>query len=298
MIKAALRVQALTDLDQLHGLLAAGQISALVDPLIVDPGLGDAKNLLDCATVKNPFLDQPSAQRLRLQPIKDGASQVWDNMNAHREQPLMPGDPRSLCGWVISPHPIFSISRHIARRLRQKKPSGRQALLRYYDPRVLQRLQAILDEEQLAFLLGPIHHWIFIDHAGCFRVFSSHPRNMTQSALSLSNPQWMSIDRIGLLNKTLAIGAEIMDIRQVDDQDIINLDRLLQVAELEGVSDDDARMIFALQGMRLPPNFHRHSEMIRLFQRCREGERYQELVREWSRETWQRIAEESEENIL
>lgn len=297
MTKSALRVQALTDFDQLHGLLAEGQISALIDPLIVDPGIGDAEDLSSCATVRNPFLDQPPLQRLRLQPIQGSASEIWKSMSVCGELSLSPGDPRSLCGWIISPRPISSISRHIARRLGQQKPSGRQALFRYYDPRVLQRLQSILGEEQLAFLLGPIHHWLFIDHAGCFRVFSSFPQNMTQSALLLSDSQWLSIDRIGLLNKTLSIGAGVMDIRQLDDQDITNLDRLLQIAECEGISDDDARMIFALQGVRLPPNFHRHSEMIHVFRRCREGERYQELVRTWSREAWQRIADESKEYV-
>lgn len=298
MIKSALRVQALTDFDQLQGLLAAGQLSALIDPLIFDPGLGDVEDLSSCATVRNPFLDQPPLQRLRLQPVQGGASRIWKSMNVCREQSLSPDDPRSLCGWVISPHPISSISRHISRRLGQQKPSGRQALLRYYDPRVLQCLQSILDRNQLALLLGPIHHWVFIDHAGCFRVFSSCPQSMTQSEFSLSDSQWLSIDRIGLLNKTLAIGAEVMDIRQLNDQDIANLDRLLQVAEFEGISDDNACMIFALQGVRLPLNFHHHPDITHLFQRCREGERYQELVREWGPGIWQRIAEESKENAL
>ncbi|WP_445003161.1 DUF4123 domain-containing protein [Halomonas mongoliensis] len=282
--------------EALYRLLQRHQLYELVDPLIADPGFGDAQGWHECACIPNPFFDHPRAQCLRLQPVKGSPPTIWEKLQAHRQPPLpKPDAPRPVCGWLIAQQPMASIARYLNRQLLQRKPSGRNALLRYYDPRVMLRLAAILSGPQLSTLLGPVAHWLVMDHTGEMRVISPHGDSRRLNSLSLDDEQWRAIERIGLVNRTLALCATLTDSQALDDEAVTDIDRLLAVAGSEGLADPAARMTFALHGLGRHAHFYRHPEVQRVLTRCREGEDYQRLTADWNHETWQRIAADTRE---
>lgn len=284
------------DVQTLAELMQHYHLYELIDPLLSDPGLGDAKDWDECVFIDNPFFDHPRNKRLRLQPMTGSSVAIWKKINARRELvDSAPDQPRALCGWVISQYPMEPIARFMSQQLLQTKPSGRKALLRYYDPRVMQRLWSILSREQLSTLVSSLEHWLFLDHAGQLRVISTQSGLRKYRQISIAEEQWRKIDRIGLINRTLAHFAKLAPLSELDDADIENLDRLLAVAEREGVDDDSSRMAFAIHGLGSSLAFYRHPKVMRVLASCREGGDYRLLTQEWSKDVWQRIAEDTRE---
>lgn len=282
-------ISSLHDEAVFAALMQQGSLYELVDPLIADPGFGGAGGFEDCAFIDNPFIDHPKARRLRLQPVTTPAASVWRNLHAN-SQPLMPDEARPLCAWLVSRQPISSMARHLSRYLEHRKPSGRNALLRYYDPRVMQRLAFILTPSQLSALLGPVDHWVFMDHSGMLRVISPHAGMRHLGHITIDEGQWAAIDRIGQVNRTLLECSRLTPLSSVDDSDLHDIDRLLAIAEQEGV-DEASRTTFALHGLGSTVNFHRHPYVQDVLTRCQQGESYQKLTQGWSHETWQTINE-------
>ncbi|MCS4504987.1 DUF4123 domain-containing protein [Arhodomonas aquaeolei] len=276
----------------LSGLLQGGALYELIDPATSDPGPGDASPQA-CETVVNPFTDQPPAERLRLQPVTGTPQRIWTRLQAHCASPPRPDEPRPVCGWLIFAGAVQGVARYLSRQLRQTKPSGRAALLRYYDPRVMERLLSLCSDTQLAALLGPVDHWLFVGRTGCIRHASPHDGAHRSGERALAPEQWDAIDRIGLVNRTLAVCTPRTGIASWTDNTIIRLDRLLAIAGREGITDPGSRIAFALHGLGSTDSFHRHPVMRHVLARCRQGEDYRALTRTWGTHDWRRIAEES-----
>lgn len=61
--------------------------------------------------------------------------------------------------WLWSKDGDTDLMDHLRKQLNMQLTDGGLALLRYYDPRVLERLMRSLNESQIAELMGPIQCW-------------------------------------------------------------------------------------------------------------------------------------------
>ncbi len=93
------------------------------------------------------------------------------------------------------------IMRHLAGKLVVRLADGSRSLLRVHDPRVFAHLRWILNERQLAQMLGPIRHWHYW-HVGRWRVLESPGTNT--GATSLSEGQCAHLWRVDAINAFFA----------------------------------------------------------------------------------------------
>lgn len=64
--------------------------------------------------------------------------------------------------WIESPDDFDSLTRHLAEQLNIELENGDKALFRYYDPRVLAKVESILTTEQQREFMGKICSWRFL----------------------------------------------------------------------------------------------------------------------------------------
>lgn len=74
--------------------------------------------------------------------------------------------------WIISRYPIKELFTHLQSQLFARLPDGREALLRFYDPRILElTMLHVFDQNQRQQLAGPIlQWWIWSEGHGRIRI--------------------------------------------------------------------------------------------------------------------------------
>lgn len=110
--------------------------------------------------IRQPHLKQPAHWALRLidlyrRPDLQAKAQQW------RNDPLWPRE--TFCGWLATEASPQDMVSHLEAQLVQRTPDQRRMLLRYFDPRVLDQLEHILDDAQRRVLMGPVTHWTLLD---------------------------------------------------------------------------------------------------------------------------------------
>ncbi|HEJ9411951.1 DUF4123 domain-containing protein [Proteus mirabilis] len=66
--------------------------------------------------------------------------------------------------WLISDTPIDNLAIHLASLMNVTLPSGKNALFRFYDPRVMKNIPTLLDEEQMKIAMKPIIEWYYLSN--------------------------------------------------------------------------------------------------------------------------------------
>lgn len=89
---------------------------------------------------------------------------------------------------------------HLSRQFVVRTPHGSKYLLRYHDPSVFRHLVRILNQGQLAGLMGPVSVWSWRDASRGIWYEVRCPKGSPQQ---LENEQWGAIHRIGLVNSVL-----------------------------------------------------------------------------------------------
>lgn len=182
-----------------------------------------------------------------------------------------------------SRHPFFSallvadgdtpaIAAHLSRRLVIAMPDAGNALLRYFDPRVFRHLSWLLTEAQMNLLLGPVTHWSWRNMAGTWQ---QHVRVEVSSLLSGLRPtpeQWDSLQRLGLLNKSLCQIERNAPGTVIDDRAARCVDTLLRDAyEQHRLTDEADRRLYAEQAFRFHRHIHRHPQLVERLARASDG---------------------------
>ena len=75
--------------------------------------------------------------------------------------------------WLMAIQDLDGLGQLLQLHLEMRLPNGQEALLRYWDPRVLISLAKTLEPEQREHLLGDVHEWLFL-HEGQ-RVYIGRP---------------------------------------------------------------------------------------------------------------------------
>ncbi|GAA3927186.1 DUF4123 domain-containing protein [Luteimonas lutimaris] len=79
---------------------------------------------------------------------------------------------RTVCGWILTGNaPLKEFASHLA-RCASLGVAGRIRLLRYWDPRVMDALEALLTQAQKYSLLGPGTAWYWLKRNGNLQAFS------------------------------------------------------------------------------------------------------------------------------
>lgn len=84
--------------------------------------------------------------------IADGGESAADDLVALESQ--LPS-----VSWLIAPQDLVGLAQLLQLRLDARLPDGRNALLRFWDPRVLAVLARTLDEAQRGEFFNHIHEW-------------------------------------------------------------------------------------------------------------------------------------------
>lgn len=233
----------------------------VVDPSNTPQRALGAKDQKSAGLVRNGFYAQTPSQKLYLQPVPPETHLGKELENERQQRSASLTTPVAFGGWVITAQPLSSVVSYFQRQLEQTTPEGKKALLRFHDPRVLERLEAILDREQLSALLGPIDQWIYLDNAHALQSIAPHSEQCHLGRLNLTLPQWSAIRRIGTLNRCLELYRTLPEEDKAGPADAATVDTLLIAAQHCGLKDRQDIATFVLHGLVISPTFYQHPIM-------------------------------------
>lgn len=145
-------------------------------------------------------------------------------------------------------------SRFLYRRSPQE-----HVLLRWYDPRVFCHLLWLLDERQLAQLLGPVRVWSWRDAAGVWHQYEPAAIPATFAPFRPSPAQWATLGRLGVLNRILVYLASEYPSLQVKPAQAEQF--LAQAYETWDMEDESDCRLFVEQALCIHPDIHQHPAM-------------------------------------
>ncbi len=131
------------------------RLHILIDPIMGDP-FPDLPGRKTPLTVVHEGLreaQRPYLLRTHIQGELFDQSTLLATQEATRQRDDAPG-VRSVCGWWFTSASTDHLAKHLARHALLPDPNGTR-LLRYWDPRVMDLLQLLLDTKQHATLTGP-----------------------------------------------------------------------------------------------------------------------------------------------
>lgn len=267
---------------------------------LIDPGNAPDRVLTwdqmeDCSVIGNPFFDDPLAKRLYLQPV----AKVDDDLQAlvkreHRALPLSRTQPVAFCGWISTREDIRTVAAYMEKQLTVVSPQGKACLFRFHDPRVLERLEDILEPWQLSRLLGPVDSWWYFDHQKRLRELSPHGERRGLGRLNLREAQWQAIKRIADINHILELW-QSMDSENSYRASPADIDRLMVAAEGYGLDEYDDISLFVIHGLLTGLEFHRHPRIQRLLRLVSRERDYSAVTECLEDDDWELIARECRE---
>lgn len=272
-----------------------GRLYRLVDPSEAPDWVLSDEARQQATLIRHPLLAQTPAQRLYLERIgQDRSAQLasqLERQRAERGAGLL--GPVPLCGWLISRHASTSIAAYLSRQLKQT-PEGKPALLRFYDPRVLEHLPRILEPWQLSALLGPIDRWAYLDTELHLRCLDPHGEVRRLGGLKLSAEQWHAIQRIGQINRCRELYRTLPGSAGLSKAPAESVEALLIAAHCAGLRDRPEVATFVLHGLTTRIDFHRHPIMQALLGRLGGRLNYIGLSNQLSNADWEAISDMGE----
>ncbi|QEM81531.2 DUF4123 domain-containing protein [Halomonas binhaiensis] len=263
-----------------------GRLYRLVDPSDAPARVLSPEALEECGLLRNPFFAEPQQHQLYLQPVNTHADEL--HRMVAEEHAALPGsrvEPVAFCGWLYSSEPLFRVVAYLERQFRVISPAGRNCLLRFQDPRVLERLEDILDAEQLSRLLWPIDSWCYFDHLGKLRELLPHREKRRAGKLQLTEKQWQAIKRIERVNKVLDNWNSLKP-APPHAASPADVDRMLEYAEQAGINTGADTNLFAMQGLFYGAGFHRHPIIQAMLRKVARGESYRMQARQLTQNDW------------
>lgn len=233
-----------------HRLLAAHQF-AILNPLQLESRQWSSLPLM---TVVPPALSSRAAMMPRLLDFASLSSEQrgallervdrWDRDSDTPFFPLL----------IKSAATAAQVAAHLSSQLVVHAPDGGDALLRWYDPRVMRHLYWLFTPGQLRALSGPIATWTWRSTRDA--QWASHEVPLTADPavrVRIDDAQWSVVTRFGVLNRTLLqLDRSVPDLRH-DHELYRHVDACLQEAyERHELTDEADARLFAEQAVRYP----------------------------------------------
>jgi Domain of unknown function (DUF4123) len=193
--------------------------------------------------------------RLSLQqlPLLERSMEISLEQNVQVDQPV-----RSIGGWVFSRQAdAQKIAEHIEKIQIVRVQNAPRAVLRFWDPRVIGHLPAILKPAQLSTLMGPIERWVWVNRSGQLQVLEKPAITKSifdrQDELFLSAEQDAAIERIAHINRLLSALAQLGHHPEpaLDPE----LQKLLQCGQSKGHVTEADLLAYGLHAVHVSPNF-------------------------------------------
>jgi hypothetical protein len=221
---------------------AGNHLLAAIDALTSPPA--------DCLMLEDPiFKNDLQNAPLLVELLSDEATHqnlLSQSIIRAQEQVRNPGGPHHVCAWLFTDAPLKRLQQALCQRLDAGYPNGERIYLRYFDPRVMPRLSALLGPSAdqpsppystLSQLLGPVQTWCHLDREGQLqRHDNPQPADGVFCArLRFDAAIAAAIDRIEAINLTArALIQQAIPCKQSDDADI---DTHLVQAQALGLHD-------------------------------------------------------------
>ncbi|AIY41482.1 hypothetical protein LT85_2324 [Collimonas arenae] len=230
---------------------------ALINPLQVDPA--NWQDLPTIPVVPASFQSQPELFPVLLK-LNDLEPAVRIALLSRAETWEHGSDYPWFSALLDTPAPAEQIQQHLASCMELHQLTGEVDLIRIHDPRTFRHLRWLLDEQQLAALLGPVNTWSWREPNGQWR----NHRNTTRSAtvFQLSLQQQHQLLRLGEVNATLQHLTRVAPNLHDDDALARRIDILLAEAwHTHLLADQTDRQLYAIQALRFHPDIHQHPFM-------------------------------------
>lgn len=260
----------------LRAALARGEddsspVAVLIDRALADP-LEKVLSSNDNATVhvvriqhddltvdRMPYLllmnDERRAERLLNHTVRLAMTEAVANVNQARQM-------RSICAWIevapVQAEPMVDgamLAALIAHACVARSPSGERRLLRYFDPRVLARLGALLRPGQLRQLLGPVAAWHFVGPDLSVRTLRVPLQAKAEAGFDAG--QWDVLARTAWVNELLPQAAG-WGLDRTGDALVQTIDAQLARAQAAGLRTDTDCMTFATCALCVHERFDEH----------------------------------------
>lgn len=260
-------------------------VMVLIDRAVADPfeeatNLDEATRQVvriahdDLSEDKLPYLlclsTPERSERLLNATVRLAVQEAQANLRSSRQI-------RSVCAWIqlqdsaeaAAQKDGLALAMHVARASVARSPEGERRLFRYFDPRVLERLEAVARPGQWAHLLGRSATWHYLGRDLSLRTVRS-PASAEGEA-SFDAPQWARLARIGWVNELLPQAAE-WGLSGPATEVAERIDAQLARAQGRGLLTDTDCMTFATCAFCVHPRFDEHPVFARALAAAGRGE--------------------------
>lgn len=225
----------------------------------------DADNI---ATIDNPAIPAIIAEQLRVQPCAPNSA-LWEE--SHEWASQLPNDYRHcVSGWLEADLSTQALALALQTNMVQPIPNGRKALIRLYDPRVLQHLHVLLTPEQLAALISPVERWTYSDWNGELRTIDIETR---RRQVNFTEAQWASIKRFDATSHVVNVWRDMCadSGRSIPYDASVKADRQVANALNYGLESQMDVTAYALCGLEYREDFDQLPAVQKMLQQCQQG---------------------------
>lgn len=167
-------------------------------------------------------------------------------------------------GWLASSVALDEVVAHWSRLALQHDDDGRACVLRFYDSRALALLWTVLSQAQQQAVLGPVSALHVLD--ACAKPTVHLTSSESRTHFILSPEQWPEIHRHGLVNRALALHAQVTG-RQPEPGEIEAAVVAAARAERHGLIERDDQLAFIGHALAWHPHFDLHPKVLQLLER-------------------------------
>lgn len=244
--------------------------------------------------INHPRATAPLLALLRMQDDNDPL--VLESL--HSAMAAADGASQAVRGWIYiaDDEDLAAIAGRLGAWLSAREPDGGEALLRWYDPRVLEHLPAILSPAQWRRLRSGIRAWATLDRQGelAWAPEAEEDPPLSPSAPRLDAAKMQRLRRLEAVNTTLDL--HVAAGGRADGPSRERADALVARFDEEyatGFPQD--QVVFALHGLQIHPAFDRHPTVASLLSRAgREHAGLAQALGAVDAQTWRRVVAELE----
>lgn len=166
---------------------------------------------------------------------------------------------RTICAWLFAKTDIGSLAAALSRRLNMRYPTGKGIYLRYFDPRVMPRLQSLFNPRAGGAWLAPVETWCSLGRHHQWLRFDSFDQSTRSELPQITQSTSEAIDRIELINGAarMAFAAGHKLLHDSDEA----LDAALIEASDSGLTLADQQMQYAFLALTQGQAFTQHPSL-------------------------------------
>lgn len=268
-------IEALADeaIGRLRRRLSEQGMSAL--GVLIDPTLGDPAIEIDVPDghrhplrIRHPDLGEDAQPYVVWMDDEHLHERLLSRTTLHAVREAIEGlerprHRRAVCTWFLGqavPLDKLGIVRNLERRAVLRRSASSPTLFRFYDPRVMDRLDAILRPEQVSTMLGSIAAWCYIDRTGCLQTIKNPSpagaAEMSTASLVFDEQQWAALLRVDWVGRMLHLARGWGPAGAHVTQEA--LDAELARAQAAGLSGREDCIMFATCAFTLGRQFDHH----------------------------------------